>query len=550
MPGVIDPLAQQFLAAYANGTTVDAGWSFAKALQQSRLDFSDESLDRLDRFFDAVRTRARPTLEVLRDTAPGRNCCSLLAFYVIEIVRRRTGARLEWHDRESALNVLPASVELPEGSLTRLIALAPDAGALFLPLPWIEEQMLGTRPPTTAADYIAGTVAQIEHDMPSVWRQGMEAMGWFASMKMISAAAGHPVFPSMLQANHPREIVEWRGDSAAISASVQVAARLLELNPDGASWQIIAYDGYMDDKQGRLDALMVVLHTYASPPLQIKIAFPYRPASDSRPFAILRPSLLAANVENEAIARMQGTLERGLQAVVWPAGESWNQYRDNAEDTPAVATASAHHVASQPADPTLEALIATLRESFGQRQSRLSERTLASLVMNPPAWMKSSDGLSEVFRQQRLLLREGQIVWGALVQANNLLFEPGTSDHPAMLVYSSDRYFDVRPAELRLIGSKVFALKGTDPADPELNSLARLITEEVDRSMGLRLPPVFSPRDLRSAVFMVFRRHIPNGVLSCGLFPILTHPTTDAVLIVPFEFWPAELTILWRDRRL
>ncbi len=68
--------------------------------------------------------------------------------------------------------------------------------------------------------------------------------------------------------------------------------------------------------------------------------------------------------------------------------------------------------------------------------------------------------------------------------------------------------------------------------------------------MGLRPPRVFQPRDLRSAVFMVFRPRQPNGVLSCGLFPILTHPSTNAVPIVPFEFWPAELTILWRDRAL
>jgi len=137
-----------------------------------------------------------------------------------------------------------------------------------------------------------------------------------------------------------------------------------------------------------------------------------------------------------------------------------------------------------------------------------------------------------------------------LVQANSLLFEPGPADHPAMLVYSPDPYFDVRPAELRLIGSKVFALKGTQPQDPELLALARLITEEVDHSMGLRLPPVFSAQDIRSAVFMVFRDHVPNRVLSGGLFPILTHPSTPAVMIAPFEFWPAELTILWRDRKL
>lgn len=546
-PDELESMASRFLQAYAGGGQVDTGWAFATALQQSRLDYSDESLDRLDRFFDAVRTRVAPGRDVLQDTAPGRNCCSLLAFYLIELVRRRTGARIQWHDRASAVQTLPANVQLPDGPFMRLIAIAPDHGAVFMPLHWVETQLLATESPAPAAKYVAALAAEIERDGPPEWWQGMEAMGRLASWQMMAAAAGGPVYPTSMQANHPGEFVAWRGDAEAITPAVQAAARLLDLNPDGASWQVLAYDGRMDAKLGGHDAVMVLLRTYGSVPMQMKIAFPYRSATDARRFAIFRPSLLAANVEDEKIARLQPALERGIQSVVWPEGQSWDGFR---EDEPEQGAASGHYVPSQPPDPNLEGLITKLRESYGQRQPRLSERSLGSLVMAPPTWMKDTDGLSEVFRQQRTLLSQGRVVWGALVQANNLLFEPGPLDHPAMLVYSLDTYFDARPRELRLIGSKVFALKGTAPDDPELNSLARLITEEVDRSMGLQLPPVFSPRDLRSAVYMVFRQHIPNGVLSCGLFPILTHPSTPVVMILPFEFWPAELTILWRDRQL
>ena len=54
----------------------------------------------------------------------------------------------------------------------------------------------------------------------------------------------------------------------------------------------------------------------------------------------------------------------------------------------------------------------------------------------------------------------------------------------------------------------------------------------------------------RAAVFVVFRNHIPNGVLSCGVFPILVSQNTTAVLMLPYEHWPTPLTIRWRDRRL
>jgi hypothetical protein len=68
--------------------------------------------------------------------------------------------------------------------------------------------------------------------------------------------------------------------------------------------------------------------------------------------------------------------------------------------------------------------------------------------------------------------------------------------------------------------------------------------------MGFKLPQVFSSREIHSAAFMVFRKHIPNSVLSAGLFPLFVHPSTEAVMIVPFEFWPIELIIMWKEGKL
>ena len=383
----------------------------------------------------------------------------------------------------------------------------------------------------------------------NLWPEGMEALGQLAAWQMMAAASGGPVFPTSLQSTSPRNFVQWVAEGRAVTESLKAAGRLLELNPDGARWQVLAYDGYLDRSQVRLDAVMVLLHTYGDAPLQVKVAFPYRPADGANGFAILRPTLVGANVGNEDIARLQPAVDRGIQSMKWPDGQSWDGFRQAAGDTRRI-SAGKHYVAPLPADAALAAIMQKLRTSVAAQQQRMTERRLAALAGRAPLWVKPEHSLYEVFRQQTLLLREGQIVWGALVQANSLLFAPGPADLPAMLVYSPDPHFDARPAELRLIGSKLFALKGTQPEDPELLALARLITEEVDHSMGLRLPPVFSAQDMRSAVFMVFRDHLPNEILSGGTFPILMHPSTPAVMIVPFEFWPAELTILWRDQKL
>jgi hypothetical protein len=102
--------------------------------------------------------------------------------------------------------------------------------------------------------------------------------------------------------------------------------------------------------------------------------------------------------------------------------------------------------------------------------------------------MEEDDGLNVMFKQQALLLKEGKIVWGALVRANELLFKPGNENFPALLVYFTDTYFDSRPQELRLIAHKIFSVKETNPGDPELKEVARRVTDEMDRSMGFTLP--------------------------------------------------------------
>jgi hypothetical protein len=246
----------------------------------------------------------------------------------------------------------------------------------------------------------------------------------------------------------------------------------------------------------------------------------------------------------------------GMPPVLWAyfgrtdAGESFVAgkvlEKPLANSTGSNIHSGAHYVLPEQALPEWEQAIKTLRYTYEQTQRRMSAFVLASIAAPRPSWLGDDDALSEIFRQQNLLLKEGKIVWGSLVQANRLLFEPGDADCPGVLVYSTDTYFDSRPHELELISDKICSFKETNPTDPELNEVARLITDEMDRSMGFTLPRVFSDKEIKWATFMVFRQHIPNRVLSHDLFPILTHPSTQAVMMVPCKFWPIELLTAWK----
>ena len=326
----MNEIAKTFLDTYAKGGEVEGGWKYAKALRQAQLDFSDAGLNRLDQLFAAIRDRAKPSREEMQGMAQGRNFCSLIAYHAIEVVRRRTGANIDWHDRASALRALPPGTQLPDGTFARLFVLAPDQGVAFMPLTWVESQVHGDGPLTTAGDFVADIAGQIERDGPAAWWTGMHALGRIASWQMMMAADGGAVLPLMLGSTAPQTFVSFMSGHVPgedVQEAVLRGGRKLEGNPDGALWQVLAYDGFMESQGVRFDAVMAVLYTYGKSPLKLKIAFPYRPAMNGRAFEILDPTLRETNMEPAKIAMLNDALERGIQSIKWAFGTTWNQLR-------------------------------------------------------------------------------------------------------------------------------------------------------------------------------------------------------------------------------
>ena len=163
-----------------------------------------------------------------------------------------------------------------------------------------------------------------------------------------------------------------------------------------------------------------------------------------------------------------------------------------------------------------------------------------------PDWLRK-DALGDIVDQRDLLLGEGQVVWGGLVQANGNLFEPGPHDHPAALAYSLDPHFDSRPQALRALGHEMFAHKGT-AAPAYIRRVAAILTDEMQRPRDIPLPPEMTDRQVMLSAFMVFRQDIPEATLGGGWFPVLIHADTDALMIAPRRFWSNQLVALWAER--
>ena len=194
-------------------------------------------------------------------------------------------------------------------------------------------------------------------------------------------------------------------------------------------------------------------------------------------------------------------------------------------------------------------LIARCRENLGTAPRSFSRRDRQTyLHVRRPWWLRSKDALIDVIEQQDLLLEQGIVVWASIVQANNRLFKPGRGSLPAVVLYCADpETFDDRPDELRDIAGKLFSTKGKRLDDPELQAFSDMLASELDREMRMPVPrSLAGSAPLYCTDVLVSRRHLPDGRLGQGLFPLLILPDHDATMILPSRFWPDELHAFWQ----
>lgn len=139
---------------------------------------------------------------------------------------------------------------------------------------------------------------------------------------------------------------------------------------------------------------------------------------------------------------------------------------------------------------------------------------------------------------------------GYPVQANQVLFDPKNRQVlPANVIYSPDPYFDDCVPMMQELAHGLFGLKGTAPDDKELEQFASAITDELTRIMREPLPrSLCDGKEAYFATFLIQPSHLPGGYLAEAVFPLVICPEkTEAVMILPSEYWPEEFREVWLD---
>jgi hypothetical protein len=161
-----------------------------------------------------------------------------------------------------------------------------------------------------------------------------------------------------------------------------------------------------------------------------------------------------------------------------------------------------------------------------------------------PPWA-AEDDLRYLFDNAQALLREGRVVWGAVVQADKALVQPGAIPGATGQVLYDPRG-RVPDTDLHAMARTLLSLKGRRFDLPELASMAQYLGDENIRVFGLDLPVRLAPYPLKVSSTWFDRQHLPGGVLAQPLIPVLisdAHP--GALLPLPALFWPDNLREAW-----
>ena len=189
-----------------------------------------------------------------------------------------------------------------------------------------------------------------------------------------------------------------------------------------------------------------------------------------------------------------------------------------------------------------------IRIALGNPPRKFSKAMQKYLHSDPPDWIPSETTLPKNFQLQDRVRTNGKIVWSALVQANSNLFSPGPDDHPALVAWSEDPFFDNHVDELQRIAQACFALKRIDQTEPDGQQLSHAVTSEMERPLRTPVPPSMTGgREVFVSVLLVVRRHLPAGHLTESIMPVWLDPqATGFVILVPAGYWPTSLMEAWK----
>lgn len=570
-----DTVCKNFLKKVRSGRLADSETAFYQEFQSVQFDYSLDSLEQADHALAAVKTRYRlgsDNYEKFIGRRDVQTFLMLLGCYTGMTAARLAQETVQWFNRRQMQPPLPESRFAYRIEHNQIMVLAD--GVCRLPVLTVSNflfDLTDSYPKSCrrfASDILAANRGRIisypqnissDLKLPQDWAEAGTVSGQLAAWNMMDARNGGTVMPMSVKydaASRQNTIIRHILKSAD---AVSVLHQNMEENPLKQPYAVLTEDAFANLPTGRTHAVSVMLRVYTEPKLDLKWLVPYRPAEDPRGFVIYPLANCQPDIPSDWLAALAKAFYEGAKSVISPAHnrDLWSVYAVGEQDVFAAQPPAAVETVTGFDRKTSKITLLRGRQSGADNVmlrhldlsaaiGRLQPHQRSYLQIPVPAQFRRRELLDQIDAMP-VLYQKGKTVWAAVVQTDSDLFSPeGEVLCTGEVVFDPSGEASVE--ELLEARAKLFALKNTKPKNPEARRYAEHLSDETGCLFRFPYPESLGGKPFVCSSVLLPRGHLPNGMLSLFILPIVCHPDTDGrIMLLPARFWPKAFYEDWLD---
>ncbi len=450
-------------------------------------------------------------------------------------------------------------------------------------------------------------------DLPAPWTSAMQAAGALVASVLSRLSQGEPILPCVYQAhssdNTGDELTAFNPSNIALLSPsdtdldtatdtdtdtvIDSLYQTLHQNPQLARIIVGCFDSYTNLPMRRTEGIVIEIWVYDNPRLQLQLVLPYQPANDWHSLKIY-PLVSHQNgaqtaITSEQVAALTTHFYQALLSTpptqntavktLWQDAyvnqlDSWvlppKDQRIQQQNAQLVTHFDFALLPILDNQPTVN-MAAFDYTSIDWRGFDLAKHILqASHHEQSYLQVYVSDNLikDELYRQVEAtenLYRYGKVVWGVVIKSDVALTQPMSEeerDTPFTnhRISCADILFDpsgqARVEDLQAKASQLMDAIGTvnqpTNAAPDVAFYQLHCQDHTSRVFNLAYPASIAATNYRITTSWIWRRHLPNGMLSNSIVPIIIHTNAyqnkaeqGEIMVLPSQLWDKAYYHYW-----
>lgn len=452
-------------------------------------------------------------------------------------------------------------------------------------------------------------------DLPAPWTSAMQAAGGLVASVLSRLSQGQPIVPCVYQAHRSdntggdltafnpfnikllspsdTDLDTVTATDTDIDTLIDSLYQTLHQNPQLAPIIVGCFDSYTNLPMGRTEGIVIEIWVYENPRLQLQLVLPYQSANDWHSLKIY-PLVSHQNgaqtaLTSEQIAALTTHFYQALLSTPSTQNNAvktlWQDAYVNQLDS-WVLPPKDQRIQQQNAQlvthfdfallPILDNQPTVNMAAFDYTSIDWRGFDLAKHILQTSHHEQSylqvyvSDNLikDELYRQVEAtedLYRYGKVVWGVVIKSDAALTEPMSEeerDTPFAnhRVSCADILFDpsgqARVEDLQAKASQLMDAVSTvnqpPNATPDVAFYQLHCQDDTSRVFNLAYPASIAATDYRITTSWIWRRHLPNGMLSNSVVPIIIHTNAyqnkaeqGEIMVLPSQLWDKAYYHYW-----